>query len=210
MIKFSELDIITMMRLLHIAVDYNRDLGLNNISTMSALQHGLIFIDNNGDVLETIDRNFTELAIDTLGLDNETWSGTLHKSWDKVENVSDEQLIFEQVIHYFSTYGMEFLGLPAMPVIPHEDIISDKNALPNVKAFTVIRVVDAEDALKIIEEYICDIKSPHKNEVEAIISLMEKTSLTADDLTSFELKIARYDQLGTVPANGQDFLQDDW
>ena len=207
MIKFSELDIIAMMRLLHIAVDYNRDLGLNNVSTMSALQHGLIFIDNNGDVLETIDRNFTELAIDTLGLDNETWSGTLHKSWYKVENASDEQLIFEQAIHYFSTYGMEFLGLPAMPVIPREDIISDKNALPNVKAFTVIRVVDAEDALKIIEEYICDIKSPHKNEVEAIISLMEKTSLNTDDLTSFELKIARHDQLGTVPSDGQDFLR---
>ena len=165
------------------------------------------FVDDACNVLDTIDEHLFDLAIDTLGLDNEIWSNTFHKSWDKVENAPIEQLVFEQLVHYFSTYGMEYLGLPAMPVIPCEDIISDKEALPSVKAFTVIRVVSTEEALKIIEEYICSVKSPHKNEVNALMSLMLKTSLTVDDLISFELKVIRCNQLGVVPVDGQDFLR---
>ena len=204
MIKFSMFDVATMIRLFHIAVSNE---STEKVNATRAIQHGLLFVDDACNVLDTIDEHLFNLAINTLGLDNEIWSNTFHKSWDKVENAPIEQLVFEQLVHYFSTYGMEYLGLPAMPVIPCEDIISDKEALPNIKAFTIIRVVSTEEALKIIEEYICNVKSPHKNEVEAIISLMDKTSLTVDDLTSFELKIARHDQLGTVPTDGQDFLR---
>ena len=204
MIKFSMFDVATMIRLFHIAVSNE---STEKVNATRAIQHGLLFVDDACNVLDTIDEHLFNLAINTLGLDNEIWSNTFHKSWDKVENAPIEQLVFEQLVHYFSTYGLEYLGLPAMPVIPCEDIISDKEALPNIKAFTIIRVVSTEEALKIIEEYICNVKSPHKNEVEAIISLMDKTSLTVDDLTSFELKIARHDQLGTVPTDGQDFLR---
>lgn len=204
MIKFLEFDVASMMRLFHIAVSNE---STKKVNATRAIQHGLLFVDDACNVLDTIDEHLFNLAINTLGLNNEIWSNTFHKSWDKVENAPIEQLVFEQLVHYFSTYGMEYLGLPAMPVIPCEDIISDKEALPSIKAFIVIRVVSTEEALKIIEEYICSVKSPHKNEVEALMSLMDKTSLTVDALTSFELKIARHDQLGTVPTDGQDFLR---
>lgn len=204
MVKFLEFDVATMMRLFHIAVSNE---STKKVNATKAIQHSLLFVDDACNVLDTIDEHLFDLAIDTLGLDNEIWSNTFHKSWDKVENAPIEQLVFEQLVHYFSTYGMEYLGLPAMPVIPCEDIISDKEALPSVKAFTVIRVVSTEEALKIIEEYICSVKSPHKNEVNALMSLMLKTSLTVDDLISFELKVIRCNQLGVVPVDGQDFLR---
>lgn len=204
MIKFLEFDVASMMRLFHIAVSNE---STKKVNATRAIQHGLLFVDDACNVLDTIDEHLFNLAIDTLGLDNEIWSNTFHKSWDKVKNAPIEQLVFEQLVHYFSTYGLEYLGLPAMPVIPREDIISDKEALPNIKAFTVIRVVSTEEALKIIEEYIVNVKSPHKNEIDALMSLMHKTSLAIDDLTSFELKVIRCDQLGIVPVDGQDFLR---
>jgi len=204
MIKFLEFDVASMMRLFHIAVSNE---STEKVNATRAIQHGLLFVDDACNVLDTVDEHLFNLAIDTLGLDNEIWSNTFHKSWDKVENTPIEQLVFEQLVHYFSTYGLEYLGLPAMPVIPCEDIISDKEALPSIKAFTVIRVVSTEEALKIIEEYIRNVKSPHKNEIDALMSLMHKTSLAIDDLTSFELKVIRCDQLGIVPVDGQDFLR---
>lgn len=204
MIKFLEFDVASMMRLFHIAVSNE---STKKVNATRAIQHGLLFVDDACNVLDTVDEHLFNLAIDTLGLDNEIWSNAFHKSWDKVENTSIEQLVFEQLVHYFSTYGLEYLGLPAMPVIPCEDIISDKEALPNIKAFTVIRVVSTEEALKIIEEYLRNVKSPHKNEIDALMSLMHKTSLAIDDLTSFELKVIRCDQLGIVPVDGQDFLR---
>lgn len=204
MIKFLEFDVASMMRLFHIAVSNE---STKKVNATRAIQHGLLFVDDACNVLDTVDESLFNLAINTLGLDNEIWSNTFHKSWDKVENAPIEQLVFEQLVHYFSTYGMEYLGLPAMPVIPCEDIISDKEALPNIKAFTVIRIVSTEEAIKIIEEYIRNVKSPHKNEIDALMSLMHKTSLAIDDLTSFELKVIRCDQLGIVPVDGQDFLR---
>lgn len=204
MIKFLEFDVATMIRLFHIAVSNE---STKKVNATRSIQHGLLFVDDACNVLDTVDEHLFNLAIDTLGLDNEIWSNTFHKSWDKVENTPIEQLVFEQLVHYFSTYGLEYLGLPAMPVIPCEDIISDKEALPNIKAFTVIRVVSTEEALKIIEEYLRNVKSPHKNEIDALMSLMHKTSLAVDDLISFELKVIRCDQLGIVPVDGQDFLR---
>lgn len=204
MIKFLEFDVASMMRLFHIAVSNE---STEKVNATRAIQHGLLFVDDACNVLDTVDEHLFNLAIDTLGLDNEIWSNTFHKSWDKVENAPIEQLVFEQLVHYFSTYGLEYLGLPAMPVIPCEDIISDKEALPNIKAFTVIRIVSTEEALKTIEEYLRNVKSPHKNEIDALMSLMHKTSLTVDDLISFELKVIRCDQLGIVPVDGQDFLR---
>ena len=120
MTKFSMFDVATMIRLFHIAASNE---STKKVNATRAIQHGLLFVDDACNVLDTIDEHLFDLAIDTLGLDNEIWSNTFHKSWDKVENAPIEQLVFEQLVHYFSTYGMEYLGLTAMPVIPCEDII---------------------------------------------------------------------------------------
>lgn len=206
---FSTDDNIIMARLLHtmtekevVTTDTN-----GTKSYKELLKHGIIFVENDGTVLTHIDSYIARRIIFELGLDNEIWGNTFHKDWDKVANAPIEDLVFEQLVHYFSTYGMESIGLKAMPLIPCEDIISDTNALPNVKSFTVIRVVDENTAIGIVEEYVKGIKSPHKNEVTNIIQLMSNTNISIEDIKSFELKIARCDQLNDVPKNGQDFLR---
>lgn len=38
-------------------------------------------------------------------------NSSFHKSWEKVANAPDFQLRLEQLVHYLSTYGMDFLGV---------------------------------------------------------------------------------------------------
>lgn len=204
--KFERDDEINIIKYLHTAT-FDSVCASADFDATVALKYGLVFVDDNGNVLRKLNKAFAEAVIQKLGLNNELWSNTFHKSWDKVENAPIGQLVFEQLVHYFSTYGMEFIGLEAMPLIPCEAVLSNKDALPNIKAFTVIRVVDYNTALAIVENLLKTIKAPHKNDIDAYISLMKYTSLKVDDITSFELKIARCKQLDTVPTNGQDFIR---
>ena len=53
---------------------------------------------------------------------NTQLNSTLHKSWNKVENAPIEQLFTEQLLHYFSTYGMKSLGLTPFNWTPPEEL----------------------------------------------------------------------------------------
>lgn len=204
--KFERNDELNIVKYLHTATINTVCVNVDFDATI-AVKHGLVFIDNEGNVLKKLNKDFVQEVISKLGLNNEIWSNTFHKSWEKVENALIEQLVFEQLVHYFSTYGMEMLGLEAMPLIPCEAVLSNKDALPNIKAFTVIRVVDYNTTIAVVKNLLKTIKAPHKNDIDAYIDLMEYTDLKVDELTSFELKIARCKQLNTVPVNGQDFIR---
>jgi hypothetical protein len=62
---------------------------------------------------------------------------TFHKSWDKVANASDVQLLIEQLIHYVSTYGTNFNGETYIP----DEILNIKDC--HVK-FYVINAISKE------------------------------------------------------------------
>lgn len=203
---FSINDELNAVRLLHIATPQYACSHASMPAT-DILKHGVVFVDKNGEVLEKVNKDFALAVINAVGISNEIWSRTFHKSWNAVENKPIEELVLEQMIHYLSTYGMEAIGLTAMPVIPCEEVISNKDALPNVRAFTVVRIVDFDDAIKTVENFIKGIKASNKNHVNAIVSLMDYTNLAVDDIQSFELKAARCRQLNTVPKDGQDFLR---
>lgn len=204
--KFERDDELNIIKYLHTAT-FDSVCARADFDATVALKYGLVFVDDNGNVLRKLNKAFAEAVIQKLGLNNEIWSNTFHKNWDKVEKAPIEQLVLEQLVHYFSTYGIEMLGLEAMPLIPCEAVLSNKDALPNIKAFTVIRVVDYNTAIAVVKNLLKTIKAPNKNDIGAYIDLMEYTDLKVDELTSFELKIARCKQLNAVPVNGQDFIR---
>jgi hypothetical protein len=46
-----------------------------------------------------------------LGLTKEQLNTTFHKSWGHIRDANIEDLIFEQILHYITTYGFEALGI---------------------------------------------------------------------------------------------------
>jgi hypothetical protein len=49
--------------------------------------------------------------LDTESLDGKQLNLSFHKSWQKVTQASMIQLVTEQIFHYFTTYGLESLGI---------------------------------------------------------------------------------------------------
>ena len=82
-----------------------------------ALAYGLV-------IPATASEDVVNEAIKQYGKDGDLWNQTFHKSWDKVANAPIMQLILEQLIHYFTTYGFEDLGIydSDLVYIPHEKL----------------------------------------------------------------------------------------
>ena len=87
-----------------------------------------------------------------IGLTAEQINSSFHKSWKKIKEASIEQLVLEQLIHYFTTYGYEVLGVYSEETVyvPHE-----KLEIPELKegiTFTVIRGHTKDELKKKLED----------------------------------------------------------
>jgi hypothetical protein len=177
--------------------------------TDNLLRAGIVILGSDNKVLRgNFLKTSADLILDVYGADQAIWDQTFHKSWEKVATAPIEQLVFEQLVHYFSTYGMEYLGYQATPILPVEKVLTDPNTFPNIRAFTIIRLVSEGDFQKMVDEYLVKTLAPHKNLVKGIIEMMDYAAVTnIDNIASFELKVARCEVLGIVPKNPTDFLR---
>ena len=56
-------------------------------------------------------KNIIKIVKDEYFVSGQQANSSFHKSWDKIANASIERLVFEQIVHYFTTYGFEALGI---------------------------------------------------------------------------------------------------
>lgn len=132
---------------------------------------------------------------------------TFHKSWEKVANEDYVTLLAEQIVHYFSTYGLEAAGYRALPLVPVEELIADPNARPSFKSFRPVLVMSSIGAQKVIDTTLRSVKAPHRMKMKYYEEYVKNTTLTDKDIASFELRIMWCKEHDTVPQNGQDFVR---
>ena len=193
--------------LFHCIPRSNLETPNNVVAASSLIARGIVFLNEDGTVAENVFRPDAVTALYLFGLKNSDWLNSLHTSWDKILDAPMEQLLFEQIVHYFSTYGLESLGKEANPLFPLEKICVDLDSSANVKALTVIRYVSEEEAANILAEYLARTAAPHKDMFEALVGMANEANIHPDNIRSFELKVARYKEMGIVLNNGQDFLR---
>lgn len=202
--NFNTKDISTFMDLFHCAPQiYNG----SHVKGIDLFKEGIIFVKADNTVYENVPADLALIARNLFAVSNADWNKSFHKSWGKVTNADYATFIYEQAIHYFSTYGMEALGMAACPVIPVENIIANVDAQPGFKAFTVIRVMPTKDLMQIFDDYLRATVAPHKNKVQSIIELMRFSEIAPVEIASFEIKVARYRQVNMVPSKGDEFLR---
>lgn len=195
---------VSTLRLFHAVVED----CLTKVTTLnSLLKYGIILVDNDGQLVRTISTANAEVIKRELGLSAIDWSQSFHKSWDKVANASIDELIAEQVMNYFSNYGMEAMGFKAMNYVPVEQILVDLDAEPAIKAFTIVKVWSEDDLRMNMNEYLRTVKAPHQDLIPAIKELMPYADVDYCDIKSFELKVIYCDMNDIVPLNAQDFLR---
>ncbi len=193
-----------LLKLFHICVEPKFG---SIVSADEIMPYGIVFINQKGEVIHEIDKNTRDVAQRLFATTNAMWSNTFHKSLERVAEATIEELIAEQLVHYFSTYGLESFGLKAIPYIPPEALNLNLDASVNKRGFTVIKVVDELTAIQYIDNYFKTTFAPNKMFVEDAIKLLRYTTLEPEEIVSFELKCAQYNRLGLVPADGTTFLR---
>lgn len=195
---------IAAIKLFHAVVDTSHSASVNYKDMLNC---GVILVTQHG-TLADLGAEAAILVKDTLGLKPVNWAQSFHKSWDKVATCSIEQLISEQLLNYFSTYGLESNGLRSLNYVPVEKILTNLDEKPAIEAFTFVHVLSVGELREKLIDYLKNTKAPHRDAVgyaRALLPLVE--GIKVDDIKSFEIKIMYCDLYSLVPTEAQDFLR---
>ena len=186
----------------------------NALILKATLQKGFVFAPEviaNYSVDEL--HEILKLAESELGLTAEQMNATFHKSWNKIKTANLGQLVMEQLVHYFTTYGFKELGIysEASVYIPNEKLdIPDINSPEGgfniiiIKGYTKKEL--KEKILNMLQSGIALSEDSIKDIVD-VCKFVELNEKEIDTIKNKEVKINLYDYLGLVPENPVEFLR---
>lgn len=141
----------------------------------------------------------------------EQMNASFHKSWDKVRNASIEQLVLEQILHYFTTYGYEALGIydKDSVYIPIEelnipDVDLDRIKLTVIRGYTKIEMKD-----KVMELLKSGIALA-EDTIKDLVSICLIVGIDDNDINLIknkEVSCILCDALNKIPSNPTEFLR---
>lgn len=161
-----------------------------------------------GSVMATYGADVIRSVIDKLVPKNSDINKTFHKSWKKVRDASLEQLVMEQTLHYFTTYGLESMGLynEDSVYIPNEVLKLDEEG---GITFLVIRGITPEEMNEKVTSLLRSGLALSDSDLDDLIVTITEYNLTVDpaDSANREMKVRLYDKLNIVPADPVEFLR---
>lgn len=181
----------------------------NDELTKATLEKGFVFspevIANYPDPKHLID-----LVNQAYGRSSEELNQTFHKSFAKVRDASMQQLVFEQIIHYLTTYGAESMGIYSSDsvYIPAEQL--DAPELKDSLRLVVIRGLTKEELKTELMKLLTSGVALHERTLADAIDVATFVGLDPSDVElvkNKEAKSALYDYYGLVPQNPVEFLR---
>lgn len=146
-----------------------------------------------------------------IGITPEEMNNAFHKSWVKVRDADLSQLVLEQIIHYFTTYGLELFGAfsPNTVFIPFEKlelpkIDIDRIPLIVIKGYTKNEI--KEKLLDLLKSGIA-LKEETVKDVIKVAKCVEVTQNDIQNTKNREVKIALCDYLKMFPEAPTEFLR---
>jgi len=182
---------------------------------MASVSNGILFSEDviynysENDLLSMIDR-----IKSIIGLSPEDMNASFHKSWKKVRDTPMFQLVFEQLIHYFTTYGYERLGVYSSDYvfIPAEDLeipsLKEGVYLVLIKGYTDDEIKDK--LLSLLSSGIALKGDTVKDIVNVALYLNSNDLLDENAISSIRNREARcllYEYLGIVPEDPVEMLR---
>lgn len=166
-----------------------------NIS-IKAFKNGVIIPFNASE-------DIIDYAVNYYGIDGGLFNATFHKGWDKVKNAPTEQLFFEQMFHYITTYGTDFTS--PYVYIPTEELDVPKLELDKIK-FVVIAPITKEELNDKVRALVSGI-ALSQDTVNELVRIWKELDIDINDVKNRELLIALCDSYGIVPKNADAFLR---
>lgn len=190
------------------AVTEERD---NAPSWKDCVKHGFVVIDRTGRIVNKIPREVYDIIDRVIGSNAVQFNHTFYKDYEHVATMPVEQRLLEQMLHYFSTYGMEMLGFNSQCYIP-VSVIKEGSIRPEEMTFSVdklkvIRMVDGTQFEEYCNEFARTIAKPNPVMVSAFQYFCHYLTIGDEDIKSYELKVIYYRETGAVPAGNINFLR---
>jgi len=159
-------------------------------------------------VLETYHPNTVASLIKKLVPSDSQMNKTFHKSWKKVRDASIEQLVIEQIIHYFTTYGFEEIGFynAETVYIPNEKLeLEAKGGI----TFYVLRGITREEMAVEVDKLISSGMALSENDIDDLMVVIKEQKLAVDPDTSKnrELTVRLYKFLNITPKDPVEYLR---
>lgn len=167
----------------------------------SSIERGILYT-------ETVSEEIKSMAEEMYGIKPEQWNNTFHKSFGTVIDTPIEKLITQQVIHYFTTYGLEALGIydQDLVYIPHEQL-----EIPEIEEdipLKVIRYITEGDLQNKIMTLVTSGIALSKQTIKDIMTLSDYIDQDkVDEIKNKEVRIALYDKYNITPKGNMDFLR---
>ena len=175
----------------------------------NAIEYGL-FISPDVDFELIYKYNLID-EITSYGITSKQMNQCLHKSLAKVKNASDEELVFQQMLHYLTTYGVESLGFKTNEIcevyIPNEVLNIPENS-DKVK-ITVIRAITDDEVIERVKALTDKNIAYSENVLHDLMILIKhyKIDLDVNKIPNKELRIRLCYELDKVPSNAFEFLR---
>ena len=173
---------------------------------VDCVKNGFVFIDKNGSIKSQVPIVYSSFAYALYGSESFKCNQTFYKSFATVRDISPEQHLADQLMHYFSTYGLESLGLSAQPYVPIQELQIDGWDIKTDK-LVVIRLVDNDTIIELINKFAANTVAPSQRIIDDFVPLMKYITIPTEEIKSFELQIIKHDMDGTVPQNPINFLR---
>ena len=181
----------------------------NNIDTAEYLEKYGVY------VTEKAKKNVSDLEekIGTIlpryGIVMKNMNQTFHKSFEVVRDSSMEQLVFQQVMHYMTTYGAKHMGVfdEALVYIPNEEIgLSNDGERVFVNVISVLETPEIRNKITALLESGVALSA---DTIEDIFTIIDhcKFSIDVDKCKNKEVRVIFCDRLNVVPSNPIEFLR---
>lgn len=195
-----------------------REVGTEVTASKELLGHLRVTIPQGFVFAPEVIHNYSEAELLALahrvskevGLSSKRANASFHKAWGKVRDASIEQLVIEQLIHYFTTYGYERLGIYDKDTvyIPTEELKIPK--LREGIPLTVIRGYTKgelkEKLLYLLNQGVALDEDTVKDVVDVAL-FVEVSDEEVEGIRNKEARVILYDCLDKLPSNPTEFLR---
>jgi hypothetical protein len=176
------------------------------------LPYGFIFSDKLYDYYSENERyKLIDLIKNEFSLSPEQLNSSFHKSWKKIREADIEQLVLEQIIHYFTTYGFEELGIYSKETvyIPNEVLEIPEIDIDNINITVIHGYTKKEIKEKLINLLNTGI-ALNEDTIKDVINVAENIEFTPYDINQIknkEVKLILCDNLGLFPEEPTEFMR---
>lgn len=206
-----ETALLKLFRAVEVDVKKSRKRNLPDFLLKKTIENGFILDQKivstypNSELEELINR-----IIKVVGINGRQLNQSFHKSWSKVKNAPIQQLLIEQIMHYFTTYSFEELGVynENTVYIPNEelnipDLKEEKISLILIKGYTLDEI--KKKTLSLLSGIALK-----EETIKLVLDIIPEINLTEEEIANIknkEVKITLYDKLGIVPENPVEMLR---